>query len=77
MTKSFDFGIARITVNGKPAADSVDLFSPEPRVERLPLGRFEPVNNAFVIRLELTGPNPKSRGARTYMGLDYVLVAAP
>lgn len=70
VTTSYDFGIARISVNGRPVADRVDLFSETPAVRELDLGRCEPVDNRFVIRCELLEPNPRSRGAKTFMGLD-------
>ena len=74
LTTSFDFGVVTISVNGKPVAENVDLFSPNPTVKAIDLGKQTPVNNHFVIRCELTGPNPKSRGARTYMGLDSLVI---
>ena len=77
VTKSFDFGVARLSVNGRPVVENLDLFSPTPRVEPVALGRVEPVNNTFVIRCELAAPNPQSRGARTFMGLDYLQMTAP
>jgi hypothetical protein len=77
VTKSFDFGVARISVNGRPVVEDLDLFSPTPKVEPVALGRVEPVNNAFVIRCELTAPNLRSRGARTFMGLDYLHMTPP
>lgn len=77
VTKSFDFGVARISVNGRPVVEDLDLFSPTPTVEPVALGRVEPVNNAFLIRCELTAPNPRSRGARTFMGLDYLQMTPP
>ncbi len=77
VTKSFDFGVARISVNGRPVLDDLDLFSPVPTVEPVALGRVEPVNNAFVLRYELAAPNPRSRGARTFMGLDYLQATPP
>ena len=77
VTKSFDFGVARISVNGRPVVEDLDLFSPSPTVEPVALGRVEPVNNAFLIRCELAAPNPRSRGARTFMGLDYLQMTPP
>ena len=70
LTTSYDFGIATISINGRPAAAQVDLFSAQPAVKSLNLGRHVPVNNRFVLRCELVGPNPRSRGAGTFMGLD-------
>ena len=77
VTKSFDFGVARISVNGRSVVEDLDLFSPTPKVEPVALGRVDPVNNAFLIRCELTAPNHRSRGARTFMGLDYLQATPP
>lgn len=73
-TTSFDFGIATISVNGKPVAANIDLYSPTPTVKAIDLGRIAPVDNHFVLRCELTAPNPKSRGAKTYLGLDSLVI---
>ncbi|MCY2988065.1 MAG: DUF2961 domain-containing protein, partial [Planctomycetota bacterium] len=74
VTKSFDFGIVRIAVNSRVVADRVDLYSEQPTVVAMELGLCEPRNNALVIRFELVEPNPRSRGAKTWMGFDCLLV---
>ena len=70
VTRSFDFGVADISVNGRKVAEAVDLYAEKPGVRALKLGRCEPVDNCFVLRIELKEPNPTSRGARTFMGVD-------
>lgn len=72
-TTSYDFGVVRISVNGKVAADRVDCYTAAPAVRALELGTHAPVDNHFVIRCELVEPNARARGARTFMGLDSVL----
>ncbi len=74
VTKSYDFGVMRILVNGKTAVDRLDLFSEKPGVEAVSLGRWKPVEGKFIIRFELVGPNPRSRGKRTWMGLDCIVI---
>lgn len=74
LTTSFDFGVATISVNGKPALEKADLFSAEPAVKAVNLGRHVPVNNRFVLRCELVAPNARARGARTFMGLDSLVL---
>lgn len=69
-TRSFDFGVADISVNGRRVAEGVDLYAETPGVMSLKLGRCEPVDNRFLLRIELKEPNPRSRGARTYLGVD-------
>ena len=73
-TTSYDFGIATLSVNGRVAAGPLDLFSERPTVREIDLGRQVPADNRFVIRCELVAPNPRSRGAQTYLGLDSLLL---
>ena len=77
LTTSYDFGIATLSVNGKAAAKRVDLFSATPAVKAIDLGRQTPIENRFVIRCELAEPNARSRGARTFMGLDRIVFTQP
>ncbi len=74
LTKSFDFGVVRLSVNGKPVGEDIDLYAPQPVTEDVQLGRAVPVDNRIVLRMELVGKSPKSRGAKTYMGLDCIVV---
>ncbi|MGJ8639697.1 MAG: glycoside hydrolase family 172 protein [Opitutaceae bacterium] len=70
-TKSDDFAILKFSVNGKSAGKKVDLYAPKPIPSGpIKLGSFEPVNNAYFIRVEVVGKNPKSDG--TFFGLDCV-----
>jgi len=75
-TTSYDFGIARISVNGRIAADRLDLFSESPTVKDVDLGIHEPVESRFGIRCELVEAGPRARGARTFMGLDRIVLDA-
>ena len=73
-TKSFDFGILRFTVNGKSAGPDVDLYASKPTSSGpIELGVFDPVDSAYVLRVEVVGRNPKSKG--TLFGLDCVVFA--
>jgi hypothetical protein len=76
VTTSYDFGIVRVSVNGKPVVERLDLSSDRPAVKKVDLGRHEPTSNAFVIRCELVAPSPRGRGAKTYFGLDSVIIEA-
>ena len=38
-----------------------------------PMGAFDPVDSAYVLRVEVVGKNPKSKG--TFFGLDCVMFA--
>ena len=71
-TMSFDYGIARISLNGLPGKD-LDLWS-EKSVASGPidLGLFDLPKGDAVFRLEIVGSNPLSRGPRFYSGLDCI-----
>ncbi|MGI9429368.1 MAG: glycoside hydrolase family 172 protein [Bythopirellula sp.] len=70
VSKCYDFGIVDVFVNGKQVAHSVDLHSETLSVEKVDLGVVNPVKNAFVIEVKLKSKNPRSRGSKTFAGLD-------
>ncbi|MDF7823629.1 DUF2961 domain-containing protein [Pontiellaceae bacterium B12227] len=70
-TKAKDYGILRLSVNGKPVDGDIDLFAGKPMPSgAIKLGAFNPVDGAYVVRIEVVGKNPKSSG--TFFGLDCV-----
>ncbi|MFC1762075.1 glycoside hydrolase family 172 protein [Planctomycetota bacterium] len=74
-TRSYDFGILRFSVNGKPAGVEVDLYGAKPVPSgTIKLGSFNPVDNTYLLRVEVIGKNPKSKG--TFFGLDCVSLAS-
>jgi hypothetical protein len=77
-TKSYDYGILRFSINGQPAGSDYDAFNAAAIVgEPIELGRFEPKNGKLVLRVEVVGANPASRGPRYYFGLDCVVLQNP
>ena len=73
-TKSYDFGILRLSVNGKPVGTDVDLYAAKPvPSEPMELGTCDPVDNGYVLRVELIGKNPQSKAA--FFGLDCVTLS--
>ncbi|WP_372721823.1 DUF2961 domain-containing protein, partial [Novipirellula sp.] len=75
-TKSRDFGILRFSVNGKPAGVEVDLYAAKPiPTGGIELGDFEPVDSAYVVRVDVVGKNPQSQG--TFFGLDCITLSSP
>ncbi len=74
VTRSYDFGIVRFSLNGKPAGEDVDLYAAKADTRELDLGVVTPVDNTITLRMELVGKNPQSRGTGSYMGLDCVVV---
>ncbi len=69
-TKSRDYGILRFSVNGKPAAANVDFYFGEQATSYGPivLGAFDPVDDAYLLRVEVVGKNAKSLGS--FFGID-------
>jgi len=72
-TKSRDFGMLRFSINGKPAGEAVDHFAESPQPSGpIVLGDFEPVDDAFLLRVEVTGMNSKSKN--TFFGIDCLVL---
>jgi hypothetical protein len=70
-TKGADYGIVKLSVNGTPAGDEIDLYAGKPTSSGpIVLGTFDPVDGAYVLRIEVVGQNPKSKG--TFFGIDCV-----
>lgn len=81
-TKSWDYGIVRLTVNGQPVGrggevgGEIDFWSGEKgkvvATGAIPLGRHTPRDGRLVLRAEVVGSNPGSEGAKHFFGLDCV-----
>jgi hypothetical protein len=77
-TKSYDYGILRLTVNGKQAAKDFDGYAAQPVLSGpVELGVFEPKDGQFVLRVEVVGANPAAKGPKYFLGLDAVVLSAP
>ena len=74
-TKSHDYGVLRLTVNGRSAGKDIDTYAEKPGPRGpLELGVFKPVDGAFTLRAEVVGKNAKSEKTGTYFGLDCVVI---
>lgn len=74
-TQAPDFGTLKFTVNGQPVEATLDGFAPNVQpAAALKLGTFTPQNGTFILRAEVTGANPASKGARYFFGLDCVIL---
>ena len=61
-TKSYDYGILRLSVNGQAAKD-YDAYSATSVLSGpIELGTFEPKDGRFILRVEVIGANPSARG---------------
>lgn len=77
-TRSWDYGVVRFTVNGKPAGRETDLYSGQ-QGRALPsgpieLGMFTPIGGKLTLRAEVVGGNEQSAGTRSFFGLDCVIL---
>jgi hypothetical protein len=70
-TRSWDYGVLRFSVNGRPADEEFDGFSGG-------RGKVEPSGpialGVFVVRAEVVGGNLAAEGTRSFFGLDAVVV---
>ena len=74
-TRSYDYGILRFTVNGQPAGKEVDFYQSAPVLaDPVELGTFQAKDGKLILRAEVAGANPASRGPRFYFGVDCVAV---
>jgi len=77
-TRFADYGIVRVSVNGKPLGESIDLYNPEGKgmlsTGPIDLGTFEPGPVWPILRFELTGSHPEAKKPGTYFGIDCVVL---
>lgn len=77
-TKSWDYGILRLSINGQPAGKDYDAYNataiPSGPID---LGVFEPKDGQFILRVEVVGANPASNETKSYFGLDAVTLTKP
>ena len=77
-TKSWDYGILRFTVNGQPAGKDFDAYSAQVVLSGpIELGKFEPKDGQFLLRVEVVGGNPASKNSKSFFGLDAITLAKP
>jgi hypothetical protein len=70
VTRSYDFGIYRILLDGEEVRGREDFFSAETRIDELDLGQRRLAPGEHRIRLECVGVRPGSQG--TKLGIDSV-----
>lgn len=73
MTKAVDYGQFRLSVNGTPVGDVVDLFNNGViHTGKLSLGKVGLKQGQNVLGVEVVGTNPASTGDRYMFGLDFI-----
>jgi len=70
ITRSYDFGIYRLSLDGKPIGEPIDCYSPKIEVREQSLGDPALSVGEHVLRLECTGKNPASAGLK--VGIDSI-----
>jgi hypothetical protein len=68
MVSGPDAATVQFLVNGKPAGDPVDLYSPTSAPREVSIGTFELKSGTFPLSVRVTGKNPASTGR--VVGLD-------
>jgi hypothetical protein len=77
-TRSWDYGILRFSINGKAAEKDYDAYGKDPAAGGpVDLGVFEPKDGRMILRVEVVGANPASKGTQSYFGLDCVVLSKP
>jgi hypothetical protein len=70
MTRSYDFGTYRVTLNGVELAKSLDFYHATTDTWEYHLLDFWPEPGPYVLRLEGTGKNPASSG--NWLGIESI-----
>jgi hypothetical protein len=70
ITHSYDFGVYQIALDGKPAGEPIDFYSPKVELREHSLGDVALSAGRHTIRLECTGRNASSTGWK--LGVDSV-----
>jgi len=68
VTRSYDFGQYRVTLNGVPLGGTLDLYSAKVESQEVPLLDFWPDPGAYTLRLQCAGKNPDSTGY--FLGME-------
>jgi len=77
-TQARDYGQLRFWVNDQSVPVTLDGYAPEVQPARpLNLGVFQPRAGGFKLRVEVTGANPASTGAKWLFGLDCLALENP
>ncbi len=72
-TKSHDYGILRFSLNGKANSTDFDGYAPSAHsVGPYVIGTVTPRDGKILLKVEVVGTNPESKGKRYYFGLDCV-----
>jgi len=77
-TQAPDYGQLKFSINGEPALATFDGYAPEVKpAAALSLGVFTPRARTYVLRVEVSGTNPNTTGAKYLFGLDYFELTKP
>ena len=77
LTRCCDYGIVRLSLNGKPVKEYDCWHSSAAPSGPVDLGTVEPKDGKIVLRAEVIGTNPKSSRFKYYFGLDAVILSDP
>lgn len=74
-TKSWDYGIHQVMLDGKDVGEPVDLHTPPPfKPFRVELGEWDISAQGLLLGLRCVGTNPNAEPVNYMAGIDYVLL---
>jgi hypothetical protein len=74
LTRSWDYGIFQIFVNGTPRGKPVNLYAPKILPLKLDLGEFTLKNRPLVLKLRCIGADSRVKAKNYMAGIDYILL---
>ncbi|GBC94476.1 hypothetical protein HRbin16_00258 [bacterium HR16] len=75
MTKAVDYGQFRLSVNGVPVGDVIDLFNNGViHTGKIGMGKVQLKQGQNMLRVDVVGTNPASTGDRYMFGLDFIKI---
>ncbi|MDB5038884.1 MAG: hypothetical protein JWQ35_2412 [Bacteriovoracaceae bacterium] len=76
LTRSNDYGIIQFLLNGKKIGAPVDLWTPDSVTDtgKITLGEFDLPAGTSILRIEVTGKNPKNESPHYFFGMDGLVI---
>jgi hypothetical protein len=74
LTKSWDYGIHQVMVNGEDVGEPLDLWAEQITPLKVELGAFEVEAGEHTIGLRCVGTNPNAKPVNYMAGIDYILL---
>ena len=80
-TRSWDYGIAQFTIDGRAAGEPIDMYSGRHGLclptGPIDLGVYTVAGDSLTLRATIMGGHPEAHGTRSFLGLDCVVLTRP